>query len=389
MTNANELSPYTGRGRINSIDILRGIVMVLMAIDHVRVYSGIPSWEPTYGVFFTRWVTNFCAPAFVFLAGTSAFVYAEKIKNKKTLARFLIGRGLLLVVLELTLIRFFWTFNFNFANFTLAGIIWMLGWCMVIMAALIPMKPPTIGVTGLIIVAGQEGFAYLPKLFPVAWQPSIGHFWEFFYPSGLQAMPGFTVLYVLIPWIGVMAAGYGFGRVFFMEPQKRKKICIYLGVSAIALFLIIASIIAFNQKNGNEDSPFIFKLLGQRKYPASVLFLLMTLGPLITAIPFAEKMKGIAGKVFSTFGRVPLFYYILHILVIHLGSLLLNYFREGTLSPGWYDRAPFVELDPQHRWSLGLLYFEFICDVVFLYWLCSMYAKYKEAHPNQSWLKYL
>lgn len=157
MTNANELSPYTGRGRINSIDMLRGIVMVLMAIDHVRVYSGIPSWEPTYGVFFTRWVTNFCAPAFVFLAGTSAFVYGEKIKNKKTLARFLIGRGLLLVVLELTLIRFFWTFNFNFANFTLAGIIWMLGWCMVIMAALIPMKPSTIGVTGLIIVAGRRG----------------------------------------------------------------------------------------------------------------------------------------------------------------------------------------------------------------------------------------
>src|SRR5260221_5117498 len=134
--------------RVASLDLMRGIVMVLMAIDHVRVYSGLPAGGPTPGIFFTRWVTHFCAPAFVFLAGTGAFLQGRKLADKRSLARYLITRGLILVVLELTVIRLAWTFNFDYAHFTLAGVIWMLGWCMVLLAGMIWLPTWAIGTIG-------------------------------------------------------------------------------------------------------------------------------------------------------------------------------------------------------------------------------------------------
>ena len=132
-------------GRINSVDLLRGLVMVLMAIDHVRVYSGLPAGGPTPGIFFTRWITHFCAPAFVFFAGTAAFLHGRKLADKRSLARYLVTRGLILVILELTLIRFTWTFNFDYREWILAGVIWMLGWCMILLAALIWMPTWLLG----------------------------------------------------------------------------------------------------------------------------------------------------------------------------------------------------------------------------------------------------
>jgi uncharacterized membrane protein len=372
--------------RVRSIDVLRGVVMVLMAIDHVRVYSGIPAGGQSYGVFFTRWVTNFCAPAFVFLAGSAIFLYGNRINSKSLLARYLITRGILLVVLELTLIRFFWTFNFHYSDFLLAGIIWMLGWCMVIMAALIWLQPKTVGIIGLAIVFLQQIFGLLPDILPKSMLTYAGYFWEFFYPTGLASVPGISILYVLVPWIGVMAAGYGFGLVFLKDSQIRRKLCLIIGLSAIALFLIIGSIIAVNHK---PEAPFLFRLLGQKKYPASQLFLLMTLGPLILCIPFVENAKGWLFRMFAVFGKVPLFYYILHILIIHLGALLIDYLREGVVFPNWYDSAPFVEMESAHRWSLTLLYLEFVLVIALLYFVCSWYAKYKQNHPGKKWLRYL
>ena len=148
--------------RIQAVDLLRGAIVVLMAIDHVRVYSGIPAGGQTAGIFFTRWITHFCAPGFVFLAGTSAFLYGRKVQDKKRLAGFLFSRGLLLVFLELTVIRLFWTFNLNFSNFMLAGVIWMLGWCMVILSAFVRWRPSTLGMIGLVIIFGQQIFQYFP-----------------------------------------------------------------------------------------------------------------------------------------------------------------------------------------------------------------------------------
>jgi uncharacterized membrane protein len=375
--------------RIRSIDLLRGAVMVLMAIDHVRVYSGVPPGGPSPGIFFSRWVTHFCAPAFVFLAGVSAFLYGKKLANNGKLAGYLITRGLLLVLLELTVIRFFWTFNFSYSEFVLAGVIWMLGWSMVALAALVRLRPSIVGIIGLAIIFFQQVFQYVPGIVPESIRQPFGYAWEFIYPAGLEAFPGVTVLYVLVPWIGVMAAGYGFGSVFLLEAEKRRRICFQIGGAAIVLFLVIGSALIFTQPAGTDDPPFIFRLLNQRKYPASPLFLLMTLGPLVFLLPFAENWKGKLAEIMIIIGKVPFFYYLLHILLIHISALFVNLIREGNMHPEWYTTAPYASVPPEQRWSLGLLYLVFLIDVVLLYFACRWYAKYKAEHNDKKWLKYI
>lgn len=382
----NELAATT---RIKAIDVLRGAIMVLMALDHVRVYSGQPAGGPEPGIFFTRWVTHFCAPGFVFLAGTSAFLYGRKLGSKSKLAGYLITRGLLLVILELTLIRFTWTFNFNYSEFVLAGVIWMLGWCMIIMAAFIWLKPWLAGIAGLAIIAGQQLFTYVPKVLPVTAENSFGSFWEFIYPAGFEPVQGVTVLYVLVPWIGVMAAGYGFGSILLFEPQKRNRLCRGIGWLAIFLFIFIGSITILRQPSTPEAQPFVFQLLNQRKYPASILYILMTLGPLIVLIPYAEKMTGWFANVLTTFGRVPFFYYLLHIPLIHISALAVNFIQDGNMHQELYATAPYTWMPPGQQWNLALLYLVFIVDVVVLYFACRWYEKYKFAHPEIKWMKYI
>jgi len=374
--------------RWQSIDLLRGAIMVLMAIDHVRVYAGVPAGGVSADIFFTRWITNFCAPGFAFFTGVSAFLYGYKIGNRGKLAGYLLTRGLLLVLLELTLIRFCWTFNVGYDKFLLAGVIWMLGWCMVLMAALVWLPPAVVGVTGLFIIFGQQLFHTVPQ----AWglQGTAGRWWEFIYPYAELDPPfGMAVLYVLVPWIGVMAAGYGFGPVLQIASDRRRKICWWIGLSATVIFLIAGSIILVRQPPQPDAPPFIIRLLRQNKYPASPLFLLMTLGPLIALVPYAEKVKGWFAQVLITFGRVPLFYYLLHIPLIHLSALLVTFIREGTVMPAWYASAPFTAVPEGHRWGLGLLYLVFVLDVIILYFLCKGYARYKFAHPQQKWLRYI
>jgi uncharacterized membrane protein len=374
--------------RIRSVDILRGAVIVLMAIDHVRVYSGLPAGGPSPGIFFTRWVTHFCAPAFVFFAGTSAYLYGLKL-SKGRLSKYLLTRGLLLVLLELTLIRFCWTFNFNYGQFMLAGVIWMIGWCMVLMAALVWLRPVAVGIIGLAIIFLQDVFALVPKLLPAGAQASFGRFWEFIYPAGLEGVPGVTILYVLVPWIGVMAAGYGFGAIVTMEPAKRRKICLSIGLGAIAAFLIVGTILV--SKNGSEDGapPFIFQLLNQRKYPASQLFLLMTLGPVIALTPFAEKARGWLADVLTVFGKVPFFYYLLHIPLIHVSAIAVNEIMGIGGYTQAYNSAPYVFMPPELRWNLGMLYLVFLIDVVILYFSCRWYVSYKFNHPEKKLLRYI
>jgi len=374
--------------RWQSIDLLRGAIVVLMAIDHVRVYSGVPAGGISPDIFFTRWITNFCAPGFAFFTGAGAYLYGHKINNKRRLAGYLLTRGLLLVLLELTLIRFCWTFHVEYGKFLLAGVIWMLGWCMVLMAALIWLRPCIVGGIGLFIIFGQQLFHTLPHVLGL--QGTAGRWWEFIYPYAELAPPfGMAVLYVLVPWIGVMVAGYGFGPILQMSPAKRRKICWWIGFSAIIIFLVVGSILLMRQPAQPDAPPFILRLLRQNKYPASPLFLLMTLGPLIALVPYAEKVKGWFAQVLITFGRVPLFYYLLHIPLIHLSALLVTFIREGTVFPAWYASAPFTSVPEDHRWGLGLLYLVFVLDVIILYFLCRWYARYKFTHPEQKWLKYI
>ncbi len=389
MSADNGLTTTSVNARIQSVDLLRGAVMVLMAIDHVRVYAGLPAGGPEPGIFFTRWITHFCAPAFVFFAGTSAFLYGIKLNNKKKLASYLITRGILLVILELTLIRFCWTFNLDYKNFLLAGVIWMLGCCMILLTAFIWLRPLIVGCVGLFIIAAQQLFSYIPKTLPTSFRQSFGYFWEFIYTSGLEAPPGITILYVLVPWIGVMAAGYGFGAILLLDKTKRNKLCRWIGFSAILLFIIIGSIIVSRQASSLESMPFVMQLLNQKKYPASQLYLLMTLGPVIALVPFAEKAKGWLANVLIIFGKVPMFYYLLHIPLIHLSAFVVNLVCYGQIHQEWYNTAPYVWIESGENWGLPLLYLVFIVDVIILYFACRWYASYKGNHPEKKWVKYI
>jgi uncharacterized membrane protein len=383
-------SPGRTIGRVRSVDILRGAVMVLMAIDHVRVYSGIPAGGPTPGIFFTRWVTHFCVPAFVFLAGTSAFLYGSKLNDKRSLSRYLFTRGIFLVILELTYLRFCWTFNFDYASFTLAGVIWMLGWCMVLMSLLVRLNVKTIGIVGLIIIFFQQVFGLVGHILPSGLQHYFGWFWEFIYPADLQSLPGIAILYVLVPWIGVMMVGYGFGMILSSgDAAKRRKTCLWIGLSAIIIFLVCGSLMIMLDKTYKGDMPFLFRLLAQKKYPASQLYLLMTLGPMIALVPYAEKARGWFADVLTTFGRVPLFYYLLHIPLIHIAALITNLIREGNVHQDRYGSAPFVELPEAQHWPLWLLYLVYFIVLVILYITCRWYANYKMGHPEKKWLKYV
>lgn len=353
------------RERLRSLDVLRGLIMVLMVIDHVRVYSGVPAGGPEPAIFFTRWVTHFCAPGFAFFAGTAAFFLGMKLGSRAALARYLFTRGFMLVILEIIVIRFFWTFNLNLSEFMLAGVIWMLGWCIVLLGTMVRMDSKVIGILGLCVIFFQQLFAYVSNILPDGLKP----YWEFIYTSGADG-PGFMwILYVIVPWIGVMMAGYGFGNILLSG--KRDRWCYIIGISSILLFVVIGSIMT------EGSQPFLFELLNQRKYPASQLYILMTLGPLIALIPFAEKARGGVADFFKLLGSVPLFFYLAHIPIIHVSALIVNSILFGSPHNEWYTTAPFAQVPPGNVWGLGMLYFVFVVDVAILYFLSKWYSTRK------------
>ena len=383
--------PYTptvaGRGttRIASLDLVRGVVMVLMAIDHVRVYSGVPAGGPTPGVFFTRWVTHFCAPAFVFLAGTGAFLLGQRLGDTRALARYLVTRGLLLVALELTVLHVAWTYTFDFTHL-LAGVIWMVGWCMILMAALVQLPAAVVGILGLAIIFGQNLLTPLAAVTPHGMQ----WLWQFLYLGGEVNLgpTSVSILYVLVPWIGVMAAGYGFGAIMVRDDETRHRLCLRIGLGATALFAVVAAILVARHPAPAGAPPAFLRALNQQKYPASQLFLMMTLGPTIALIPFAERGRGWLANVITTFGRVPMFYYMLHIPLIHAVSLLTWYIRDSQVGASRFDSAPYVSIPPADRWSLGLLYLVFLLCVALLYIPCRWYAARKATKPA-AWMRYI
>ncbi|HEV8410491.1 MAG TPA: heparan-alpha-glucosaminide N-acetyltransferase domain-containing protein [Gemmatimonadaceae bacterium] len=387
--------------RITSIDVVRGLVMVLMAIDHVRVYSGQPAGGPTPGIFFTRWVTHFVAPAFVFFAGTGAYLHGAKLMDRGKLAKFLVSRGLWLVVLELTFLRFAWTFNFDYAHYSLAGVIWMLGWCMVILAGIIYLPMSVIATFGIVTIIAH------PVLYSVLHAPQgsfLDALFQVLYLNGGFSIvgadgPPMLVLFVIIPWIGVMAAGYAFGPVMQWDPARRRAFCLRLGVGATALFVALRALDGFGDPRHWHDQitkgwPPLLAFLNTSKYPASFLFLLMTLGPTITLLPFVESAHGWLAQKLETFGRVPLFYYILHIPLIHLAAVAVSLIRTGAVSPWLFANHP-VNPGPQpagYMWGLPLLYFVWAIVVVILYFPCRWYAALKARNKNTrlgTYLSYL
>ena len=347
----------------------------------------MPAGGPTAGVFFTRWVTHFCAPVFVFLAGTAAFLHLRKLGDKPALARYLVTRGLMLVVLELTLIRTAWTFNVDYGGLILAGVIWMLGWCMVLMAGLIWLPAWGVGVVGLLLIVGQ---GFVPAI-ASATGASTQWLWQFLYLGGEvrfgEGGPTITVLYTIVPWVGVMALGYACGTIMVLDDAVRRRVLLRIGVAATALFLIVGGV-AVSGGSSDDGIPALFSLLNQRKYPASPLFLLMTLGPSIALLPLAERARRPIADALATFGQVPLFYYLLHIPLIHVTALLVWYLRDGAVGSERFDTAPYVSIPGPEQWSLALLYLVFAIDVAILYVACRWFARLKAEQPRW-WMRYI
>jgi uncharacterized membrane protein len=381
--------PKAPATRVVSLDVVRGAVMVLMAIDHVRVYSGLPAGGPTAGIFFTRWVTHFCAPAFVFLAGTSAFLWGRS-RPKVELARFLLTRGAWLVLLELTVIRVAWTFNFDFAHYLLLGVIWMIGWCMILMAAIVWLPTSAVGAFGLAVIAAQNVVGAIARAVP-----QLGPLWQVIYFGGVFSLgdggPRVAVLYSIVPWIGVMAAGYACGAIVVREPAERRARFLRIGLAATIAFLIAGTAtLALNPPPPDaRPMPALFRLLNQQKYPASQLFLLMTLGPTIALLPILDRAPGGAAqsaamKVLATFGRVPFFYYLLHIPTIHAAAVLVSLVREGHVNPWLFGNHPMMPppVPPGYAWSLPLLYAVFAVVVAALYLPCAWFARVKAGHSR-------
>lgn len=378
----------TSVNRIQSIDVIRGVVMVLMAIDHVRVYAGVPAGGATAGIFFTRWITHFVAPGFAFLAGTSAFFHGRKLGDRSALARYLVTRGALLVLLELTVIRVSWTFNVDYAHYMIAGVIWMLGWCMILLAGLIRFSTKAIAVFGLLVIFLQQLVALPALALSPAVRNATGWIWQFLYLGGGVGPIG--VLYVIVPWIGVMAAGYAFGAILTRAPAERDRLCLRIGLAATALFVVGAGLQVLLRPAGENAPPLLFRFLGQQKYPASQLFLLMTLGPMIALLPLAEHARGRFAQAMKTFGRVPLFYYLLHLPLIHAAAMVVSFLREGSVNPWLFGNHP---LDPPplpegYQWSLALLYLVFAVVVVVLYFPSRWYERLKRER-RAVWMRYL
>ena len=434
-TAVRETGPYTpgqtsrvgtmpSEGRIASIDIVRGVVMVLMAIDHVRVFSGVPAGGPTPGIFFTRWITHFVAPAFVFLAGTSAFLYGQRVGDKRKLAWFLLTRGLWLVLLEVTVLRVAWTFNFDFAHYLLAGVIWMIGWCMVLMSAIVFLPHAAIAVGSVAMIAGHNLVDLFPAVLPALRQGTVPWVWKFLYLGGGVQLgengPPLVVLFVIIPWIGVMAAGYAVGPVMRMAPERRRAICRRLGLGMVAAFVLLRAVDVYGdprpwsspptppnraapqtaqaqqaarrpQANaGRPQMPKPLAFLNTAKYPASLSFLLMTLGPMFVLLALVDRTTGPVSRAMETFGRVPFFYYLLHIPLIHVLACAVSVLREGAVNPWLFANHPMMNPPPPpgYMWSLPLLYLVWALAVALLYIPCRWFARVRAA-GGTPWLRYL
>lgn len=359
-----QTSPAPAASRLDSIDVLRGIVMVVMALDHVRDYFSSAEFQPTdlsqttAAYFLTRFVTHFCAPVFVFLAGTGAFLSGQRGRTRKQLALFLLTRGLWLVLLELTVMRVGWSFKYD-VHFLSAIVIWAIGWSMVVLAALVFLPRAAILLFGLSMIAGHNAFDDVQG----------GVLWGILHVQGpVVYAPGWRlfVMYPLVPWIGVMAAGYAFGGYAAGNRRRIRAI----GLCCCALFVLLRLVDRYGDPDAWQTQSTalftLFSFLNCTKYPPSLDYLLMTLGPalvLLSLLP--DTARGIA-KIFVVYGRVPLFYYVLHVPLIHALALLAR--GEGYGLPGVYGVWIFV--------------------VALLYFPCLKWMELKRRNKS-AWLSYL
>jgi len=383
--------------RVESIDLLKGLVMVIMALDHVRdyfhysanFYDPADPTQTTLPIFFTRWITHFCAPAFSFLAGLSAYMVGKK-KSRKELSRFLVQRGLWLVFIELTIVTFGWYFDIHFRTISLL-VIWSLGVSMITLAALIYLPKNLLLIFCCLLIFGHN---LLDKV-----QFNNNLLWEILHQQNFYKLSDSTQLFVgypIIPWIAVMALGYYFGQFYNQTytASNRKRIFNIVGFSALALFVILRWTNSYGnpvpRQQYDSFSKDVVSFLNPAKYPPSLMFLLMTLGTTLVFLANSEKLRGRLVNFFSTFGRVPFFYYILHIYLIHVLAMIFaelsGFGWKLFILPTWIGFVPAMK---GYGFNLVTVYLVWIGIILALYPLCRKFDQYKQNNKHKWWLSYL
>jgi uncharacterized membrane protein len=383
-------------GRIASVDILRGIVMVVMALDHVRDYFTSVRFAPedltqtNAALFFTRWITHFCAPTFVFLAGTGAFLSLGRGRDVRALSRFLWTRGLWLIVLEFTFVRSAWTFAVSPQAGFWVQVISALGASMIVLAPLVRLPLPWIAAFGIVMIAGHnllDGVQANPTE-PLGW------LWTLLHVQGMViygGQPRLFVAYPVIPWIGVMAAGYAFGALLQRPEAERHRTLLRLGGAMTVAFVLIRLLNVYGDPNPwsvqKDAVTTVLSFLNTTKYPPSLEYLLMTLGPAIMSLVLFERWSGPVAAFFSVYGRVPLFYYLGHIALAHLLAGL----TALALGFGPAMLTGNVFFGPVQGWGfgLGVVYLVWLVVVFLLYLPCRWYADLKARRRDLTLLSYL
>jgi len=378
--------------RIHGIDVLRGLVMVLMALDHARDYFGDIRLDPTNmqtttpALFATRWVTHFCAPVFVFLAGTSAYLHGRRLPSRGALAGFLASRGVWLIFLEVVVVTFAWKLAWNTAIYV--QVIWAIGFAMLCLAALVFLPVRVVGAIGLALVAGQH---LLESVNPPAGLAT--HLWTLLYvpqrlvPAGPLSL---FVMYPLLPWLGVIALGYGAGPLFERPRAERRGVLLFVGLGGCVLFALLRATNLYGEPSPwsaqGSTAMTIASFLNCTKYPPSLCYLAMTLGPALVLLALIDREPGWLGRRLRTFGRVPLFYYVAHLFALSAGAAAYYRVTRGE----WFRVMEDVRrMGAPGYWpadygnGLATAYVAWALAVLVLYPPCAWYARVKRASRSR------
>ena len=382
------------RARIDAVDVVRGVIMIIMALDHTRDFFGIPGQNPTDlataspALFLTRWITFFCAPVFFLLTGTGAYLSLRR-KSPGELSRFLLTRGLWLIFLELVVLRCLgYQFNFDY-RVTMLLVLWALGWAMITLSALVRLPAFAVTAIGAVMIVGHNLFDSLKWANPL---------WSILHSPGFVVnTPSHIVFaaYPLIPWVGVTAVGYGLGQIYGWDAGRRRAFLLRLGLALTLAFLVIRGINIYGDSSHwmrQKTAVFtVLSFLNATKYPPSLLFLLMTLGPAMIFLCAVDRGTPRMLRPALVIGKVPLFYYMLHFPLIHLLAVITCYVLYG--SAHWMFESPDLghypfSAPPGWGYSLPVVYLVWALVVVTMYPLCRWFAALKQRRSD-TWLSYI
>lgn len=373
--------------RNDAIDVLRGGVMVLMALDHARAFLG-PSVDlgtAPPALYFTRWITHFCAPVFVLLAGTAAWLHGQRLASTRALSWYLLTRGCWLTLLEVTVVGFAWTFVLG-PQLLILQVIWAIGMSMVVLAGLVWLPRPAIAAFAAVLLLGHNALDVVP---PEAFGPLRGLWRVLHAPGRLEPFAGarWFVAYPLVPWVAVMAAGYLLGPWAARPRDERRRLFLTAGLALVVAFVVLRAANLYGDPDpwAPAASPLrtLLAFLDCEKYPPSLAFLAMTLGPALCVLAWMDRPLGPVARVVSVYGRVPLFYYVLHLYLLHGLAVVLAWPTIGAAAL----TRPYAN-GASLGYGLPAVYALWIAVVVALYPACRWFAGVKR-RSTSAWMSYL